>query len=312
MRKLFKWFYSQSSIHPPINGKTIENLCFKGGGMTGNAFVGVNHALIELGLLPQIKRFIGSSAGAIFAATVACRIPYSKMTEIIENTDFNKFEDSPWGIVGEGLRLIEHWGIYKGDYFYNWFGDFLKETVGSETITFQEVYERFDSELVITTTDLTEHKLIYLNHRDNPNMQIRDAVRRSMSIPAFYVPVKEIDVKGITHIYVDGGCTNNFPLHYFDDLYSNPDDAFGKTIGFNLVGEDEKKSDIKCIVSLIESLIYTEMETIQDLRLNANDKYRTVNINVFGLSYTDFNMSREDIQRLIDSGYTATINFFTL
>lgn len=318
MQKLFKWLYPQMPtdsvstmpIHPPINSKTIENVCFKGGGMTGNAFVGVDQALTELGLLPQIKRFIGSSAGAIFAAAVACRIPYGKMTEIIENTEFSKFEDSPWGIVGEGVRLIEHWGIYKGDYFYDWFGDLLKDTIGTETITFQEVYDRFGSELVITTTDLTKQKLVYLTHRDNPDMQVRDAVRRSMSIPGFYVPIKEIDAKGITHVYVDGGCTNNFPLDYFDGLYSNPDEAFGKTIGFNLVGGDEKTTEIKCIVSLIETLVYTEMETIQNLRLTPIDKYRIVNIDVFGLSYTNFNMSRDDIKRLIESGYKATVDFF--
>ena len=164
-----------------INKNTIENVCFKGGGMTGNAFVGVNRALTELELWPQIKRFIGSSACAIYAGCAACRIPYEKMNQLIVDTDFSEFCDSPWGIVGKAGRIVEYMGLYNGDYFYNWYRNILQETIGDPDITFQGVYTRFNSELVITTTDLTVRELVYLNHKYNPDMKITDAVRRSMS-----------------------------------------------------------------------------------------------------------------------------------
>ncbi len=277
--------------------------------MTGNAFVGVDHALTELGLWPQIKRFIGSSAGAIFAGCAACRIPYEKMNQLIVNTDFNKFCDSPWGIAGEAERIVEYMGLYNGDYFYNWYRNILHETIGDPDITFQSIYERFGSELVITTTDLTVQKLVYLNRKDNPDIKLCDAVRRSMSIPGFFIPIKEETPDGVVHIYVDGGCTNNFPLGYFDKLYASTEEAFGKTIGFNLETTNAK-TDITNIIDLLIALIYTDTDTIEQLRLRDQDKYRIMKIPTFGLSFTDFGMPKENIQKLIDSGYNSAMVYF--
>jgi len=290
----------------------IENVCFKGGGMKGNAFVGVDRALTELGIWPQIKRFIGSSAGAIFATGAACRIPHAKMQSIIESTNFSKFKDTPWGIIGEGARIIEYYGMYEGKYFYDWYGSLLQETVGDANITFQEVYERFGSELVITTTDLTMKKLVYMSKDLTPHLAVRDAVRRSMSIPIFYIPIFETDTDGITHVYVDGGCTNNFPLDYFDHLYSTKQEALQRTIGFNLLEDFDQhtKPEISSIIDVITNLVNTDIEEIQNLRLSPHDAKRTINIPTFNLHSTDFDMSSADIKRLIKSGYESTMTTF--
>lgn len=292
-----------------IDPKQIENVCFKGGGMKGNAFVGVDKALTELGLWNQIKRFIGSSAGAIFAAAAACRIPYSKMKEIIDKTDYSKFKDTPWGIIGEGARIYEYLGLYDGAYFYNWYGSLLAECVGNSDITFQEVYTQFKSELVITTTDLTIKKLVYISRETDPDLPIRDAIRRSMSIPTFYIPIVVRDDKGIDHVYVDGGCSNNFPIDYFDKIYSTPEEAFSKTIGFNLQ-EDTGVCKINNIIDLMNALVNTEIEEIQRIRLKPKDPLRIIDIPTFDLSSTDFSMSKENIERLEKSGYDSTMHFF--
>ena len=315
MESFSNWLWSKKSDSTTlITKKSIENVCFKGGGMKGNAFVGVDQALTELGVWPQIKRFIGSSAGAIFAGAAACRIPYKDMAETIENTDFSKFQDSNWGIAGEGVRLIEYFGLYEGAYFYNWYGDLLEKYVGDKTITLQGVYEKYGTELVITTTDLTEKKLVYMNRHDNPDLQVRDAVRRSMSIPVFYVPVRVVDDTGLTHILVDGGCANNYPLNYFDDLYGSPEDAFGKTIGFDLEPQclhtREKPTQINNIIELVTTLINTTIEVIEQVRLTPEDKYRSVAINTEGYVSTNFDMNKKDIQQLAKNGYTAAIKFF--
>jgi len=303
---ILNWIYS------PTNLSQLENVCFKGGGIKGVAFVGVDRALTELGVWPQIKRFIGSSAGAIFATGAACRIPHTKMKAIIDTTDFSQFKDTPWGILGEGERIIRNFGLYNGDYFYNWIGNILKDNVGDADITFMQVFEKFNSELVITTTDLTMKSLVYMSKDSHPNLPVRDAVRRSMSIPIFYIPIQEKDTDGINHVYVDGGCTNNFPLDYFDDLYSSKEQAFTKTIGFNLLEDfnDHSKNDINSIIDIISSLLNTDIEEIQNLRLTEKDKERMINIPTFNIKSTDFDISKENIQKLDNSGYDSTIKFF--
>lgn len=275
---------------------TIENICFKGGGMKGLAFVGVDKALTELGLWKNIKRFIGSSAGAIFASAAACRIPFDTMLKEIDNTDFTKFKDSHWGWFSDGYYLYEESGIYKGDYFYNWYRDLLKKYVGNPDITFEEVYKIYGTQLVITTTNLTKHKLIYLNRNEHPNEKLCDAVRKSMSIPVFFTPVIENG-----DVYVDGGITNNFPLDYFDTINN-------KTLGFYL-DENINYGEINNVIKLVISVINTCIETIEKNNLKDSDKNRIVHIKTWDYSPIDFHMSKQDINKLIESGYNATIDF---
>jgi NTE family protein len=287
--------------------------------MKGNAFVGVARALGELKIDDQIKRVIGSSAGAIFAGAIACRIPHDTLADIISGTDFSKFKDSKWGVVGEGLRLVEEMGIYEGRYFYEWYGDLLQEYVNDRKITLQGVYERFGIDLVITTTDLTKRRLVFLNRQDYPEMQVRDAVRRSMSIPVFFVPIRETDSEGLEHIYVDGGCTDNFPISYFDGLYSTPSEAFGKTLGFDLERGTEptdpaqyrdETDKINNVIDLVISLLNTTIETIERVRLTPLDQFRTVDIMIGDCEGTDFDMPREKIKELGEIGYRCTMSFF--
>ncbi len=45
----------------------FRNLVFEGGGVKGSAYIGAIRALNEEGILPEIQRFGGTSAGAITA-----------------------------------------------------------------------------------------------------------------------------------------------------------------------------------------------------------------------------------------------------
>ena len=49
----------------------IENLVFEGGGVRGIAFTGAIQCLEEKGILKNVKRFAGSSAGALAATMLA-------------------------------------------------------------------------------------------------------------------------------------------------------------------------------------------------------------------------------------------------
>jgi len=273
----------------------ISNICFKGGGVLGCAFVGVDRAFSEHGIWPQIKRYIGSSAGAIFASCAACRIPYEQMSRIILATEFRLFRDSPDGIIGEVYRLYKHMGLYKGDYFRDWFRGILSQSIGDPDITFSQVYTRFGTDLTITTTNLTMSSVEYLNKVSAPDMKICDAVRKSMSIPALFVPV-------IDHgnVYVDGGCADDFPIDYFG--------CTNETVGVgleNAVGTPK----ITNILELFGALINTEMAVIEKLRTPPHDKDKIIIIPTFGIDYRNFEITKEEIQRLIDSGYKQTIEW---
>jgi NTE family protein len=318
MQTIKNLIWSNTETELKFDKTKIENLCFKGGGMRGLAFVGALAALEEVGILPQIKRCIGSSAGAIFAGLVACKLPHRAIAEEIYKTNFAEFQDSKWGISGEGMRLVERFGLYEGEYFYNWYGDILQRHVGKRNITFAQVFDKFGIELVITSTDLTKKRLMYMDRLSTPNLPIQDAVRRSMSIPILFTPVKMTDEDGLVHLLVDGSCTNNFPLHYFDQLYPG-ESGFHKTLGFNLeAGFDpfnpkqyiDETVEITSLTELIVTLITTIIEEVERLRLTDQDYQRIVEINTRNYKTTNFNMSRKDIEHLIRIGYDATMDYW--
>jgi hypothetical protein len=278
--------------------RTIENVCFQGGGMKGLAFVGVAKALDELKQYSNIKRCIGSSAGAIFATAVACRMSPSAISNMVDQTDFSLFLDRGWGWVGEGYNLWESMGVHSGEYFFNWLSKMLQEHVGDSQLTFSGLNQRFGTELVITTTDLTARKLVYLSKDTTPDMEIRQAIRMSMSIPVLFEPVTRVESDGLTHVYVDGGCTSNFPISYFPN-----------TLGFSL-DEPMDPKPVTNAAAVVISLINTDIDIIQDLRIPAECKDKIVKIPTFGLDSTNFSMSKDDIRKLEQSGYDATRAYF--
>lgn len=277
------WGTSQKSIN-------CNSLCLKGGGVKGFAFLGMAKAFNEHKI--TFKNFIGSSAGAIFAAAMACNISIDKLESIVYSTDFKQFCDYEYGFFGEGYNLYEEMGIYKGIVLYNWITNLLKDCVMDEKITFKGVSEKFGTTLVITATNLSSKKLEYLCVDTYPDMQIRDAIRMSMSIPGLFVPVNFNNC-----IYVDGGCTNNFAINYFKNC-----------IGVNLK-ESHTTNQINNTIDLINALVNTEIEEIDRLRFIENPTAQIINIDTSNIQSTNFDITREQIMELITNGYNSTISF---
>jgi len=292
--KLMSFFNPKSNLEP-------VNLCFKGGGVKGCAYVGVYKALEENGLTKNIKRIIGSSAGAIFASAVALKVPSSKLEQIIVDTDFKKFMDKSWG---ESYNMVEYFGYYSGNYFYQWYSNLLQELIGNQTITFKQVFEQFNVELIITASDITDGNLVYFSQETTPDMELRMAVRCSMSIPFFYIPIQLPDETGKIHYYIDGGCMNNYPLDYFSD-------STEETWGFNLINDTFKLNPIHNIIDFTTNIILTEINEINKLHYSKIPEkikwLKTIDIPTFGIKATDFDLTQEQIQKLIDVGYELTI-----
>lgn len=282
----------------------IKNIVLEGGGVKGIAFCGAIRALEEKKLMSNVKNYIGSSAGAIIALALAINLSSKEIEEIMKTMDFNKFLDTRWGVFNKMYHFVSKYGIYKGDYFKDFLGKLLKEHTGNKDITFQELYLKFGNNLVITGTNLDLGVVEYFNRINYPDMPVRLAVRISMSIPFFFEAVKyEGD------LFVDGGVLNNYPFNYFEDSEN--------TLGFKLVGADEKRDniikhydrDVHNIKDYSVNLINALLNQIE--RLYINDEYwnRTVTINTLGVNTTDFDLTNGKKDKLILEGYKSTIEF---
>lgn len=321
-----------------------ENIVFEGGGMKGIAFGGALKCMEDYGLMQKIKRYAGSSAGAIVAALIAVGYTGDEIIKLMSDTDFTQFKDDSWGVVLDVYRFVHNYGIYKGDRFLEWFKGLVKDKTGNENYNFKQLYDDHNKELVLTGTCLNKANTYYFHYKKWPEMPIALAVRISMSIPLVYKAIKlhtktpKLDDTG-TPVYdchgnmeyidsedimVDGGLLNNYPIWCFDgpeigDHNVATDDMdSSKTIGFKLMSTNEKKdnqlyyydSPIGNIVDYVKALI--DSMTIQIERGHIRKGYwdKTVCLNTGNVHTLDFNLSEETKKTLIDNAYVATKNHF--
>ena len=179
--------------------------------MRGLSFCGALKYLEEKNVLKNIKRVAGSSAGSLFAVMIACKTPVSTILKMVETTNFASLKDDSWGYVYDVIRIINCYGMCKGDALYEWCGNALEMSGYHKDVTFQELFDKTGIELVITGTNLNKYTTEYFSHNTYPNMQVRLASRISSSIPLFFSAINMND-----NIYVDGGVLDNYPIWIFD------------------------------------------------------------------------------------------------
>ena len=199
----------------------FENLVFEGGGVKGLAFCGALKVLEERGIITDVKGLAGSSAGAITAGLLACGYTSDEILDELKPKDFNEFKDDDFGIFRDVKRLMTEFGFFAGKEFHRWYGELLAKRIGHPDVTFGEIFEKYERELVVTGTCLNRRETHYYTRKRNPHMPVRDAVRISMSIPLFFAAV---EWKG--DFLVDGGVLNNYPIWVFDGEY--PGDPKGR------------------------------------------------------------------------------------
>ena len=110
----------------------FRNLIFEGGGVKGIAYAGALEVLKEYGILNDIVRVGGTSAGAIIGLLlVGLNYDPDEIVEILSRLDFRNFLDDTWGVIRDTERLITQCGWYKGDYCRNWLSDIIAAKSGT-------------------------------------------------------------------------------------------------------------------------------------------------------------------------------------
>jgi len=304
----------------------FKGMIFEGGGSLGVAHVGAVKVFKDLGILKNIKYFVGSSAGAIAAGALACGADPMQLYDILFNTDFNTFKDDSFGIVRDLSRFVNHFGWYKGDALEKWYGDVLDTLTGNRSITFAQAHKKFGTNLVITVTDVNLGKTIYLSHATHPDMMIKKAVRRSSIMPLIFRADHEtlmtnifkddkVHAELIKHYFTDGGLLNNYPIRELDGVLKHDE-----IVGFRLMTTlqlaeiripelQSKPNPPSNVVDYIFMLYEILRNQALKLHVDKDDWKRTVKIDVKDMSATDFDMSNESKQFLIDQGKQAAQDF---
>jgi NTE family protein len=325
-----------------------RNLVFEGGGVKGLAYAGALKVLEEQGVLADIRRVGGSSAGGITAGMLAIGMTPEEIRQMLDETDFKRFMDDDWGMVRDMGRLLKEFGWHRGEAFKKWFRKSLKHKGIRDDITFRELSQIDGAlDLYMTGTNLNYMYTRIFSRERTPDMPIVDALRITMSFPFFFKAVGSKDDVGGERvppescIFIDGGLLRNYPVNMFDykrfiaeneraaaienlDYITEEQRQEGyvyncQTLGLRIDSAKEVKAyeggfsvdqDVEGFLGYCFALINTLLEASNRAHLKKNDWHRTIFIENPNVSAMEFTLSREKKNQLIDNGIAGAQKYF--
>lgn len=183
------------------------------------------------------------------------------------------------------------------------------EQLGVQTFSDLRVREPWTDELpaeqryklVVVASDITSGQLAclpwdYARYGLDPDKQIvADAVRASIAIPFFYQPSRLN-----RHYLVDGGMLSNFPINLFDATNGWP------TFGVKLSAHADANLVANRIANTIDfarAIFSTTLNALDQIHMDDPSVVaRTIFVDTFKIKATDFDITREQQQRLYDNG----------
>ena len=295
------------------NQWNFENIVFEGASTNGSAAIGAYKILDKVGIMKNIKKFSGTSSGAIMATLAAVRMPANVMEKHFLDVDLGSLKDDTCGLIRDINRIFEYFGFYKGDALLEWIEQMLYQHTNIKNITFRQIKEIYGSDLYITVANLNKVEVEYLNTYTSPNMKVSLAVRWSASLPLIFRALKN----NKNEIMVDGGIGDNYPIDLFD---------FGKkynkkTLGIKIMSPKVERKNNKIrqhlgfeINDIKDFLCATVIFlTSQQERQKIKKGYweRTIVLESSDRKVNDFDANIQDRQKDICTGMTNTIEALT-
>ena len=253
-----------------------SNLVLSGGALRGIGLLGAIKYLEELDYMKYIKNYIGTSAGAIICFFIILGYKSNEIKDIIIN-EINTFVDLDFENIP---NFLDDYGIDDCNKNKEILIKYLKLKTDLEDITFIDFTKKYGLNLIITSSNLTTHKLDYFNVDNTPDMSIIHSLLITSCVPLIYKPIKYNDC-----IYIDGGIYNNFAIDYFKKNKN-------ETLGINVNSYFSRKNNN--FLDYFNNIIYSIMNKLTYDNLNNNENYNIYNI------YFDKNMEDDVKFSLID------------
>lgn len=328
------------SLSPPRY--PFRNLIFQGGGVKAYGYHGVLRVLDEYGIMKNIQRVGGTSAGALQATLLSFRLSVEETIDLYKTIDLTQVRtystgdennqrearllEARLGKVRGNLnivnRLIRRYGLYSSRYMVEW----LEETIarycdGNGRATFADFHARGFRDLYIVAVNVSRHRAEVFCYERTPHVAVADAVLMSGSIPFLFEAVRfdgeKIGEEG--DYYVDGGLLSNFPINLFDApefAAQSRHFTYGinwETLGCRLYTPDDcpqRQTEITNLFTFAENLMETIAETYNTtINYRAADRLRVINVSNCCVSPIDFDiradMSDPKYREMVEKGARA-------
>lgn len=291
----------------------IKNLALKGGGVKGIAYVGALRELNNAGLFSGIERVAGTSVGSLLAGMICAGYSVDEIENLLKNQfDLRKFKN---GL--NPFQIFKKYGIYSGNYILDFIHAFLKKSPKNlpVNVTFRQMRAAGCRDLFVFACDLNLHTIVEFSYDKTPDVVVAEAIRASMSIPLFFKAWQFRDSKPNKHIFVDGGIAFNYPLAFFDNERFAPGPDYINEHAYGLYLYDKSRDiDVDLRFSQPSKFLKQLMETLMntqniDIGFETAEGNRSIRIDGLGIPGTDFNLSIDDMNNLIQSGSDCAKSF---
>jgi len=322
-----------------------KNLVLEGGGIRGLAYAGVLRVMEEKGVLQQIEKVGGSSAGSVAGLLVSVGYRAAEIDSIMMELPIQKFNDGKGGLIGKYTRVKNDFGIYKGSAFEIWLMRLVDHKTNDPGLTFGDLHRLHlkiagFKDFYCTGTNLSKQRLEIFSYENTPDMPVALAVRISSGIPLYFEPValdnqlqriKRSDTVSFINYYVDGGMLCNYPISMFDSCDAGCTNPLlcdkvkfnPKTIGIKLERSQQIDSlnrnsinipayDINKFSEYLAAFSNLLMETLSRKYPGLeNEKGRTIYVNQGNISPKIKKTKQQDKKLLYENGVKAANDFFS-
>ncbi|MBN2157122.1 MAG: patatin-like phospholipase family protein [Candidatus Lokiarchaeota archaeon] len=235
-------------------------------------------------------------------------------------TAFEKVLESP-----DTMNSLKYdLGLFLSEFIREFIDSQIEKKSGIKNCTFQQFYNEFGIDLVITGFNITRNEILYFRNEGIwRDLSVADAVRMSVSIPLIFKPVffcyddskiypipENVDLKKCD-LMVDGGVGNNFPLHVFDESRSRSSRLNNQVLGFRLKRtRNECYDEELTLAQFIEKIGFSLLGQTTELQIRTDEeKDQVIELEHEGINTLDFLYS-EKTQRYIDMAYDTTMEYF--
>lgn len=179
----------------------FECLVLAGGGARMIAQAGALRALQRRGALRNVKRVMGTSAGAVLGAAFAVG---RDMDDVFLKHVFGRGFKADVSIEA----LSSRFGLDTGKDLMLW----IRQVLGKAAdYTFEQILAEKGIHLEVVASNMSKNgEATYFGPQTSPKLSVASALRMSCSIPFFFASVQHED----GDVFIDGAVVDNFPVRH--------------------------------------------------------------------------------------------------
>jgi len=287
---------TESNIIPVSNSGDFDSLVISGSSIRGFLLLGAIQYAIDSNLLHKINTYVGTSAGAMICYLLAIGYtPIEIIVYICTKQVIEKFKY--FNIVG----MTRGEGAISFSFIHEHLERITIEKIG-RLITLKELYTIFGKKLICNTYNRTSKKEEIISCDSFPDMPCLVALRMTSNLPFLFEDFKYLGSK-----YIDGGVSDNFPIHIADKTGK-------KILGIALYSSDifsgKENNDESVVKDIYEILSIPMNQIVLNNIKNVSDKCTVVLIDPKKFGSFDFSIDNRSKLDMFSCGYTQTKEYF--